>query len=52
MTLNKPNKTYGDRIKLSYHFDTDKMLEEFKALELDKFEYYDVIPLRSPAHMG
>lgn len=44
-------KKYNDRIKLPFLFDADKMLTEFKALNLEIFEYYNVIPLRSPAHM-
>ncbi|MFD2561446.1 aspartyl/asparaginyl beta-hydroxylase domain-containing protein [Aquimarina rubra] len=40
----------SDRIKLPYTFDAEKMLEEFKAFTPEHFEYYDVIPLRAPAH--
>ena len=40
-----------DRIKLPFNFDVAKMLQEAKVLQLDNFEYYDVIPLRSPAHL-
>jgi len=43
--------TFNDRIKLPFNFEVAKMLEEAKALQLDNFEYYDVIPLRSPAHL-
>ncbi|MEP0264315.1 aspartyl/asparaginyl beta-hydroxylase domain-containing protein [Dokdonia sp.] len=39
-----------DRIKLPFTFDTEKMLAEFEALQLGNFEYYNVIPLRCPAH--
>lgn len=42
---------YADRIKLPFHYNVDKMLKEFEALKLDGFEYYNVIPLRSPAHL-
>ena len=42
---------YADRIKLSLSFDTEKMLEECQAMGLAPFEYYDVVPLRSPAHI-
>ena len=42
---------YADRIKLPFHYNVDKMLKEFGALKLDGFEYYNVIPLRSPAHL-
>jgi len=40
-----------DRIKLPFNFDVVKMLEETKILQSGNFEYYDVIPLRSPAHL-
>ncbi|WP_459209732.1 aspartyl/asparaginyl beta-hydroxylase domain-containing protein [Aquimarina rhabdastrellae] len=40
-----------DRIKLPFSFDVSKMLSEFEALKLNHFEYYNVIPLRSPAHL-
>lgn len=39
-----------DRIKLPFSFDAAKMLEEFESLKLGHFEYYNVIPLRAPAH--
>lgn len=39
-----------DRIKLPFTFDTAKMLEEFNQLQFGQFEYYNVIPLRAPAH--
>lgn len=42
---------YSDRIKLPFNFNVKKMLEEFEALKLGGFEYYNVIPLRSPAHL-
>lgn len=42
---------YKDRIKLPLSFNIEKMLSEFDALKLDGFEYYNVIPLRSPAHL-
>jgi len=40
-----------DRIKLPMKFDPILMLKEIKALELKNFLYYDVLPLRSPAHL-
>ena len=43
--------TTTDRIKLPFNFDVVKMLEETKILQSGNFEYYDVIPLRSPAHL-
>ncbi len=42
---------YKDRVKLPQTFDAEKMLAEFNALRLNDFEYYNVIPLRSPAHL-
>ena len=42
---------HNDRIKLPYSFDVSKMLAEFETLKLNHFEYYNVIPLRSPAHL-
>jgi hypothetical protein len=41
----------SDRIQLPFHFDVEKMLNEYKALEMEGFVYYDVVPLRSPAHL-
>lgn len=40
-----------DRIKLPFYFNANKMFEEFNQLKPDGFEYYSVIPLRSPAHL-
>jgi len=40
-----------DRILLPFTYDVDQMVAECKALELNQFEYYNVIPLRSPAHL-
>ncbi len=43
-----------DRIKLPFNFDVKKMTEEFEMLKqkhLSQYEYYDAIPLRSPAHL-
>ncbi|MBV1923449.1 MAG: aspartyl/asparaginyl beta-hydroxylase domain-containing protein [Flavobacteriaceae bacterium] len=41
---------YQDRIRLPFTFDVEKMLIEAKALKQQNYEYYKVIPLRSPAH--
>ncbi|MHA7057695.1 aspartyl/asparaginyl beta-hydroxylase domain-containing protein [Aquimarina sp. M1] len=40
----------NDRIKLPFSFDAEKMIEEFKSFTPEHFEYYNVIPLRAPAH--
>ena len=42
---------YKDRVKLPFFFDSKKMLKEFEELNLKNFEYYNVITLRSPAHL-
>ncbi|AUP80737.1 aspartyl/asparaginyl beta-hydroxylase domain-containing protein [Flavivirga eckloniae] len=50
--VNQEVKTQSsDRIKLPFTFDIAKMLEECEALKLGQFEYYNVIPLRSPEHI-
>ena len=43
--------TKNDSIKLPITFDVDKMREEIAALDLNNFIYYNVMPLRSPAHI-
>ena len=45
-----PKTASTDRVKLPFSFDAEKMLAEFEALKLQQFEYYNVIPLRAPAH--
>lgn len=45
-----PSVETKDRIQLPFTFNTDKMLAEYEALKLGRFEYYNVIPLRAPAH--
>ncbi|NMH86746.1 aspartyl/asparaginyl beta-hydroxylase domain-containing protein [Flavivirga algicola] len=46
-----PKTKNNDRIKLPFVFDTAKMIAECDILKLEQFEYYSVIPLRSPAHI-
>jgi len=41
----------ADRIRLPLNFDAAAMLEEIEAMRLEDFIYYDVLPLRAPAHM-
>ena len=48
--MNAITTPVGDRIKLPISFDTEKMLDEYKRFQSVDFEYYDVIPLRAPAH--
>ncbi len=40
-----------DRVKLPLTFDVEKMQTDIKALGFAAFNYYDAVPLRSPAHM-
>lgn len=47
----KLTNQYQDRIQLPFSFDVEKLLSEAIALKLDHYEYYKVIPLRSPAHL-
>lgn len=46
-----PVETKTDRVKLPFSFDVQKMQEEVEALRPKDFVYYDVLPLRAPAHM-
>ena len=48
--MNEITTPIGDRIKLPISFDAEKMLDEYKRFKSVDFEYYDVIPLRAPAH--
>ena len=48
-TINQVDTT-ADRIKLPISFDVDKMMKEVKAFHFNEFLYYNVMPLRSPAH--
>lgn len=52
MTKNSHVKNQStDRIKLPFNFNVIKMQQEIEVLKLSEFEYYNVIPLRSPAHL-
>jgi len=42
--------TMADRIQLPLSFDAEKMIAEVQALNLHDYVYYDVLPLRGPAH--
>ena len=44
-------KQFKDRIQLPFTFDVEKMRVEAQALKLRHYEYYNVIPLRAPAHL-
>ncbi len=50
MFMTQTTASTSDRVKLPFSFDVAKMKEEVKALGLDAFIYYNVIPLRAPAH--
>ena len=41
----------SDRIRLPLNFDADRMRSEIEAMQLGDFIYYNVMPLRAPAHM-
>lgn len=47
----KPVDTVNDAIKLPMSFDVEKLVAEIEEIGLNKFLYYDVLPLRSPAHL-
>ncbi len=40
----------ADRVKLPFTFDVEKMRAEIEKMDLQDFVYYDVQPLRGPAH--
>lgn len=42
---------FKDRIQLPFYFDVKKMIAEIEDLNLADFIYYNVLPLRSPAHI-
>ena len=50
---NPANSEYdpGDRLQLPLSFDAARMQEDTRALNLGSFVHYDVVPLRSPAHL-
>ena len=49
--LNNFDLASNDRIRLPMSFDVARMQAELQSLNLRGFIYYDVIPLRSPAHL-
>ena len=51
MVLSMNQSPWNDRIRLPIRFDATKMLSDVEAMQLGKFVYYDVLPLRAPAHM-
>ena len=49
--LNESASNVADRIQLPFNFDAASMQAEIQALDLNSFIYYEVLPLRSPAHL-
>ena len=47
----EPVDTKNHAVKLPLSFDVDKMVAEVESIGLNEFLYYDVLPLRSPAHL-
>mgnify|MGYP000657489123 CR=1 FL=1 len=45
-----PADTLHDRIRLPFHFDADKLKNEIQNMGIGDFTFYDVLPLRAPAH--
>ena len=43
--------TIADRIKLPFYFDPEPLIRDINDMNLGDFIYYDVQPLRSPAHI-
>lgn len=50
-TILEPVDTKNDAIKLPLTFDVEKLTKEIESIGLNQFLYYDVLPLRSPAHL-
>ncbi|WP_299335264.1 aspartyl/asparaginyl beta-hydroxylase domain-containing protein [uncultured Psychroserpens sp.] len=51
MHIVRESQVITDRVKLPLHFDAKRLLEEYQELQLNNFEYYNVIQLRAPAHI-
>ena len=49
--LSDATRCAADKIRLPLSFDASRMRAEAKALALRDFIYYDVLPLRAPAHL-
>jgi len=45
------NSQYCESKKLGFGFDVSKLQRDIEKLNFQNFEYYNVIPLRSPAHL-
>lgn len=48
---NDQSRDIGDRVKLSLEFDAARMLTDVRRMNLPPFVYYNVMPLRAPAHL-
>lgn len=51
MELQQPGTASVDRIRLPLNFDAAAMRAEIEAMHLRDFIYFDVLPLRAPAHL-
>lgn len=50
-TTHQPTMTFRDRVQLPFQFDVERMKADIEAMQLKSFMYYDVMPLRAPAHV-
>ena len=50
MSILAPVDTKNDSVQLPLNFDVEKMKAEVMKMNMNKFIYYNVIPLRAPAH--
>jgi hypothetical protein len=49
--MNTTAEAIRDRVKLPLSFDSQKLQAEVSRLNLHQFIYYNVLPIRSPAHL-
>ena len=50
LPMSPTTTTRNDRIQLPFNFDVARMSSEIEVLRPHNFMYYDVMPLRAPAH--
>lgn len=48
--MSNHTQSIGDRVKLPLQFDVQRIIDEVYQMPMNNFIYYNVIPLRSPAH--
>ena len=48
--MSNHTQSIGDRVKLPLQFDVQRIIDEVYQMPMNNFMYYNVIPLRSPAH--